>query len=99
MTALAIGNAFEDWSGDATYVEYSRGANPVGAGLTPKVPMERFSARLHTEGATGIVPLDLSTLLAIDSGPATSPALAASFVHIEPTRHVATDPVCTSELY
>jgi len=96
---LAIGAVTEDWSGDARYFEYSRAANPIAAGYTSVVPMERFGARLHKGGGTRIVPLDCSAALGIADGVATSPAMAAHFIHIRPGEKVATAPVATSELY
>jgi gentisate 1,2-dioxygenase len=96
---LRIGELSEDWSGDARYFEYSKAANPIGSGYTPAMPVETFSAKLHKGGPTRIVPLDLSASLGITSGPATSPALLAHFVHIRPGEKVATAPNATSELY
>ena len=78
--------------------EYSRAANPVGH-TTPRVPLRPFPASLHRDlTTTSIVPLDVSAELGID-GPATSPALSAAFVHVEPGDDLATRPVATSELW
>lgn len=87
-----------DWSGQSNYFEYSRAANPIGSGRIPPVAMERFPASRHQAIATGILPFDLSELMALD-GPATSPALLASFIRIAPGDTVRTSPVATSELY
>jgi len=97
--ALIVGEAVEDWTGDARYFEYSRAANPVGSGRIPPVAMERFPAARHQAVDTGIVPFDLSGALAVEDGPATSPALLASFVRIAPGDELGTAPVATSELY
>jgi len=97
--ALVIGEVFEDWTGDAHYFEYTKAANPVGSGQIPSVPLERFAAERHRDAGTGIIPFDVSTELGLEQGPATSPALCASFVRIEPGARVATAPVATSELY
>jgi len=97
--AIAVGRAVEDWTGDARYFEYTRAANPVGSGHIPAIPLERFPAARHREVATGVVPFDLSGALGVTDGPATSPALLASFVRIAPGDHVDTAPVATSELY
>ncbi len=79
--------------------EYSRAANPVGAGTTPSVPLREFPASLHRSFVqTGIVPLDVSDVLGIE-GPATSPALCASFVRILAGESLDTAPVATSELF
>ena len=37
-----VGEAFEDWAGDARYFEYSKAANPIGSGHTPRVPVIQF---------------------------------------------------------
>lgn len=95
---LPVGLALEDWSGDARFHEYTRAANPVGR-TTTLVPVEAFPATLHRDAPTGVVPLDLSGRLGIDDGPATSPALLASFVRVLAGDEVATAPVATSELY
>jgi gentisate 1,2-dioxygenase len=97
--ALVVGEAVEDWTGDARYFEYSRAANPVGSGHIPPVAMEHLPAARHREVRTGVVPFDLSGPLAVEGGPATSPALLASFVRIAPGEEVRTAPVATSELY
>lgn len=96
---LVVGEAIEDWTGDARYFEYTRAANPVGSGRIPPLPMEQFPASRHRSVSTGILPFDLSARLAITTGPATSPALLASFLRIAPGERVETAPVATSELY
>ncbi|CAN5774787.1 hypothetical protein BH23ACT2_BH23ACT2_14410 [soil metagenome] len=96
--ALRVGAAVEDWTGDARFHEYTQAANPVGR-TTPLIPVERFPASLHHHAPTGVVPLDLSGPLSIDTGPATSPALLASFVTVLAGEELATAPVATSELY
>lgn len=95
---LPVGLALEDWTGDARFHEYTRAANPVGR-TTPLIPVEQFPASLHRSAPTGIVALDLSAPLAIDGGPATSPALLASFVTVRAGDELATAPVATSEIY
>lgn len=94
------GPAAQDWSGDMVLFEYSRAADPVSAGHTPKIPMRQFAAALHDPSTpTGIVPLDLSEELGIIDGPATSPGLCAYFVHLRAGEAVETRPRATSELY
>ena len=95
---LPVGVAVEDWTGDALFHEYTRAANPVGR-TTSLVPVEQFPASLHRDAPTGVVPLDLSGPLAIDPGPATSPALLASFATVRAGEHLTTAPIATSELY
>lgn len=96
---LRIGEISEDWSGDARFFEYSKAANPIGSGYTSRIPIETFSAELHKGGATRVVPLDLAAALGIAVGPATSPALLASFIHIRRAEKLSTAPMATSELY
>jgi gentisate 1,2-dioxygenase len=96
---LVVGEAVEDWAGDALYAEYTRAANPVGSGRVPRVPLVTFDPERHRSVATGVVPFDLAEVLEIEHGPATSPALLASFVRIAAGDEVVTDPVATSELY
>jgi gentisate 1,2-dioxygenase len=88
----------DHWTRDGLYYEYSKAANPIGSGLTSKVPLADFPARLHEEGPTGIIPFDLSRELRCE-GPATSPALCANFIHIGPGDELETRPNATSELY
>ena len=92
-SALIVGEAVEDWTGDARYFEYTRAANPVGSGHIPKLPMELFPAQRHQAVTTGVLPFDLSEGLAVEGGPATSPAPLASFVRIAPGAEVVTAPV------
>ncbi|HTE59609.1 MAG TPA: AraC family ligand binding domain-containing protein [Solirubrobacteraceae bacterium] len=87
-----------DWTQDAQYFEYTKAANPLGAGLITKVPLASFPGRLHEPGPSRIVPFDLSSDLQVD-GPATSPSLCASYVCIRPDEPVETDANATSEVY
>jgi len=90
---------FADWTADARYFEYTRAANPIGAGLTPRIPIRRFSPDLHRQGPTRLVALDLSAELGIDDGAATSPGLLATFMRISAGDQIPTAPNATSELY
>ncbi|MEX1218438.1 MAG: hypothetical protein WEA11_07975 [Acidimicrobiales bacterium] len=99
MGGSAEGLDDNDWSGQSDYFEYTRAANPVGSGHIPPVAMDRFPAARHQAISTGIIPFDLSEQMAITTGPATSPALLASFIRIAPGESVDTAPVATSELY
>jgi len=96
--AVLVGEAAEDWTGDAVFYEYSAAADPVAAGSITPVPTHRFSPGLHAGGGTRIIPLDLSGPLGIPY-PATSPGLLASFVVIDPGESVVTTADATSELY
>ncbi len=51
------------WTKDAQFFEYSKAANPIGSGLTSKVPLADFPHHLHEEGPTRIIPFDLSEQL------------------------------------
>jgi len=95
---LRVGEAEADWTGDAEYFEYSRAANPIGAGITSKVPIRTFSAALHSGADTTIEVLDLSTELNTP-WPATSPALQAAFVLIQAGESLSTAALATSQLF
>jgi gentisate 1,2-dioxygenase len=98
MTAvISVGAAVEDWTGDAEFWEYSKAANPLATGHTSAQPMGRLSSLGLT--GTRVLPFDLSAGLAIDRGPATSPALLASFVSIAAGDDLETAPLATCELY
>ena len=95
---LLVGEATEDWSGDARYHEYSVAADPVGSGAIHPVPVACFSPELHEGPGTRLVPLDLSASLGVPY-PATSPALLAAFLVLESEESLTTPPDATSELY
>jgi len=95
---VLVGEATEDWAGDVRYHEYSAAADPVGSGSVPSVPVERFAASLHAGAGSRVVPLDLSDQLGT-AYPATSPALLASFMVLDPGGTLTTLPDATSELY
>ncbi|MBS1846811.1 MAG: cupin [Actinobacteria bacterium] len=96
---MLVGTAFEDWTGDAEYHEYTKAANPIVPSLSPPVPIRSFPASLHRTDESCVATLDLSAELGIDDGPATSPGLCAAFLHICPGDRMTTAPVATSELY
>lgn len=83
---------------DGVYYEYSRAADPIGSGAIPPVPYAEFPATLHERGPTQVVPLDLSRELGCP-GPATSPSLCASFVHVRPGESIRVRPNASSQLY
>jgi gentisate 1,2-dioxygenase len=86
------------WTEAAQYYEYTKAATPIGSGLTSQVPLADFPERLHQEGATRVIPFDLSQQLRC-RGPATSPALCANFIRILPGESLITQPNATSEVY
>jgi len=45
---------------DAEIFEYSKAADPISSGATPRIPVKTFSSELYASGATRVVPLDLS---------------------------------------
>jgi gentisate 1,2-dioxygenase len=96
---VATGLAVADWTADAEFHEYSRAANPIGSGHTPRIPMVRFGPELHVDRPTGVVALDNASALQIGAGPATTPALLASFIRITAGDELPTAPVATSELF
>jgi gentisate 1,2-dioxygenase len=90
---------FQDWAEDAEYFEYSKAANPIGSGQVPQMPITRFDPDVYTDQPTGVIPLDLSKELRIETGAATSPALLANFLRIRPGEQIDTNPNATSQLY
>jgi gentisate 1,2-dioxygenase len=82
----------------ARFHDYRVASNPMAEGGVPPVPGVRFPAALHHEGPTRIVPLDNSLALGCP-GPATTPSLAASFLHVHAGDALATDANATSQLY
>jgi gentisate 1,2-dioxygenase len=82
----------------ARFHDYRVASNPMAEGGVPPVPGVRFPASLHQEGPTRIVPLDNSLALGCP-GPATTPSLAASFLHVHAGDALATDANATSQLY
>jgi gentisate 1,2-dioxygenase len=83
---------------DAQIFEYSKAANPIESGATPRIPIATFSADLYATGESRIIPLDLSKDLRTPY-PATGPSLLASFVHINAGDRVTTAPNASSEFY
>src|SRR5471032_2170669 len=84
-------------SKDAQYFEYTSSANPIGAKLISRVPFRNFPPSLYAEGATRIVPLDLSAELGCP-GPATGPGLSASLLRINAGDALILDPNATSQV-
>lgn len=65
------------WSADALFYEFSAAVAPK----LPAIPCTTFSAGLHQQGPTQIIPLDLSDQLQCTT-PAISPTLSAYFLRI-----------------
>ena len=100
---LPVGAVSEDWAADARYFEYTAAADPIRSGHTPRLPIRSMPSALVGEHPTGIEHFDLSADLGTATpgaeGPATSPALLASFVHIRPGEALRTTATATSELH
>lgn len=82
---------------DAQYFEYTSSANPIGSKLISRVPFRNFPPALYADGATRVVPLDLSAELGCP-GPATGPGLSASFLRIVAGEALTLDPNATSQV-
>jgi gentisate 1,2-dioxygenase len=93
-----MGEADENWAGDALFYEYSTAVDPLAAGTISPVPVHAFPAALHHGDPTRSVVLDLSDRLGVPY-PATSPGLLASFMVIRAGEELTTTPDATSELY
>ncbi|WP_342537422.1 cupin domain-containing protein [Sporosarcina sp. FSL K6-3508] len=95
---FAIGEAVENWTGDARFLEYTNAADPIGSGIISPIPAKEFCPELYHAGETRIVTLDLSRELKTDYL-ATSPSLLAQFMRINAGDSIQTEPNATSELY
>jgi gentisate 1,2-dioxygenase len=94
---LLVGEAVEDWTGDAVFYEYSTAVDPLATGAISRVPVRRFAPEPAGGPVSRLVPLDLSAELGVPY-PATSPGLLASFVVLLPGDPLAGRAICTSEL-
>lgn len=83
---------------NGTYYEYTKAADPIGAGTISRIPLVEFGSELHEAGGTRIIPLDISDRLDCE-GPATSPALCANFVRILAGDTLSTSFNATSQLF
>ncbi|CAI9084762.1 cupin domain-containing protein [Candidatus Methylacidiphilum fumarolicum] len=79
-------------------LEYSKAADPLSSGATPRVPVKQFLPDLYTTGGTRLIPLDLSGELGI-AYPATTPSLLAQFISLRGGDSLRTAPQATSELF
>jgi gentisate 1,2-dioxygenase len=77
--------------------EYTKAANPQGAGAITPQPYAEFPGNLHQEGPTRVIPFDLSEQLRCPA-PATSPALYASYLRIRAGETLETSTYATSEV-
>jgi gentisate 1,2-dioxygenase len=83
---------------DAEWFEYSRAANPIRPGLTPRLPFMSWGPETWAEGPSRVIPLDLSDQLRCP-GPATSPGLCAAFVRIDAGDTLCPDIAATSQVF
>jgi gentisate 1,2-dioxygenase len=83
---------------DAEIFEYSKAADPIASGATPRIPIKVFSPDLYASGRTRIIPLDMSADLRT-SDPVTGPGLLANFVRIKAGESLNTAPNASSEFY
>jgi gentisate 1,2-dioxygenase len=83
-----------DWSSAARFYEYTKAADPA----VPPIPYDVFPAGRHQDGATRVIPWDLSSRIAC-AWPATSPALLASFVRIRAGESLTTAAAASSQLF
>lgn len=86
------------WTTRAQIYDYRQAANPIRPGLTEPIPLQSWSSPVLELSPSSIQPLDLSGALGCE-GPATSPALAAHFVVVQPGEPLHPHAVATSSLF
>jgi gentisate 1,2-dioxygenase len=79
---------------DALYYEYTSAANPQ---LSP-VPILLYPSKLHQEGKTRIIPLDLSQQIHC-AGPATGPNVSANYLRICKGENLDTQVDASAQLF
>jgi gentisate 1,2-dioxygenase len=99
MTGTTLTTPLGEWTADAGFVDYSDAADPLATGALSHIPIRAFGPQVHQGGPTREVPLDLSAELGVAGGPATSPALLASFVVVRAGEHLEVSPNATSMLW
>ena len=82
------------WDIDALYYEFSSAVAPK----LPAIPCTAFARELHQQGATRVIPLDLSEQLQTIA-PAASPVISASFLRICPQESLKTTTPATAQLF
>ena len=82
------------WDTNALYYEFSSAVAPK----LPKIPCTAFDRELHQQGATRIIPLDLSQQLQTIA-PAISPVISASFLKICSQESLKTTTPATAQLF
>jgi gentisate 1,2-dioxygenase len=95
--AAALKSAFEpaqSWEADAQFKEYMSAVNPA----MPRIDVAAFPAALHAEGATRLIPFDLSAALRT-TYPATTPNLYAGYLRILAGEQLRTEFVAASQMF
>ncbi len=87
-------NSITQWEANSIYYEFSAAVAPK----LPQIPCTTFGAELHQQGATRIVPLDLSPQLQ-SIAPATTPIISAYFLSIRPQESLKTNSPATAQLF
>jgi gentisate 1,2-dioxygenase len=82
------------WTDNALFYEYVSSVNPH----LPDVPCLLYPSHLHQQGATRIIPFDLSEQLGCES-PATSPNVSASYLRICSSESLSTEVNATAQLF
>jgi len=98
MAVLCKPTELKQFTENCAYYEYTKAADPIGAGIISKIPLAEFGSELHESGSTRLIPLDISERLACE-GPATSPALCANFARILAGDTLTTSFNATSQLF
>ena len=88
----------QSWEAPAQIYDYRQAANPIRPGLTEPIPLEQWRPPDLEPALSSIQPLDLSEALGCE-GPATSPALAAHYVLLNPGEPLSPQAVATSSLF
>ncbi|BFU93025.1 MAG: hypothetical protein NTAFB01_42120 [Nitrospira sp.] len=82
------------WVANALYYEYMSAANPH----IPPVPCLSYPSALHRNGATRLIPFDLSERLNNQS-PATGPTVSAAYLRICQGESLPTEAVASAQLF
>lgn len=83
-----------DWTEDALYYEFSSAVAPK----LPPIPCNTFPAKLHQQGRTRIIPLDLSEQLQCTT-PAITPNLSAYFLRICTGKNLTTNSCASAQVF
>ncbi|WFE68473.1 hypothetical protein P8S54_09715 [Thiomicrospira sp. R3] len=86
--------AQQQWERQADFKEYMSAVNPP----MPKIGVERFPNSLYAEGATRVIPFDLSAQLQTHYA-CTTPNLMANFIRICEGTSLRTDEKATSQMF